>query len=88
MDHRVEHRGVAHAIAEARLRQQVGSLGHRLHAASHAHLHVAGADRLVEEDRGPQPRSAHLVDGLRGDLLGDASLDLGLTRGDLALPRL
>ena len=31
------------------------------------------------------PGGAHLVDRLRGHLLGDAPLDLGLARGDLAL---
>ncbi len=85
VDHRVEHLGVAHAVAEARLRQQVGRLRHRLHAAAHADLHVARADRLVEDHRGAQPRGADLVDRLRGDLLGDARLDLRLARGDLAL---
>ncbi len=88
VDHRVEHLRVAHAVAEARLRQQVGSLGHRLHAAADADLHVAGADRLVEDHRRAQPRRADLVDRLRGDLLGDAGLDLRLARGDLPLPGL
>ena len=36
---------VAHAEAEARLRQQVRRLRHRLHAAADADLEVAGADR-------------------------------------------
>ena len=88
VDHRVEDLGVAHAVAEAALGHQVGGLGHRLHAAAHADLHIAGADRLVEQHARPQPRRADLVDRLRGDLLGDARLDLGLARGDLALARL
>ena len=36
MDHRVERLGVAHAVAEARLLQQVRRARHRLHAARHA----------------------------------------------------
>ena len=85
VDHRVEHLRVAHAVAEARLRQQIRSLGHRLHAPADADLQVAGADRLVEDHRRAQPRGADLVDRLRGDLLGDAGLDLGLARGNLSL---
>ena len=46
---------------------------------------VAGADRLVGEAERAHARGADLVDRLRGDLLGDAALDLGLARGDLAL---
>ncbi len=46
---------------------------------------VARANRLVEDHGGADARGAHLVDRLGGDLLGDARLDLGLTRGDLAL---
>ena len=88
VDHRVEHLGVAHAIAEARLRQQIGGLRHRLHAAADTDLEVAGADRLVEDHRRPQPRRADLVDRLGGDLLGNPRLDLGLARGDLPLTRL
>ncbi len=85
VDHRVERLDVAHAKPEARAREKVGSLGHRLHAAGDADLHVARADRLVEDHGGAHARGADLVDGLRGDLLGDAGLDLGLARGDLTL---
>ena len=42
VDHRVERLGVAHAIAEPGLRQQVRRLRHRLHAAAHADLDLAG----------------------------------------------
>ena len=85
VDHRVERLDVAHAKAEARAREQVGGLGHRLHAAADADLHVAGADRLVDDRRRAQAGGADLVDRLGGDLLGDAGLDLGLARGDLPL---
>ena len=85
VDHRVERLHVAHAKAEARAGEQIGRLGHRLHAAADADLHVAGADRLVEDHRRAQARGADLVDRLRGDLLGDAGLDLRLAGGDLTL---
>ena len=74
MDHRVQRLGVAHAVAEARLGQQVGRPRHRLHAAADADLDVARADRLVEQHRRAQARGAHLVDGLAGDLLGMPAL--------------
>ncbi len=83
--HRVERLHVAHPEAEARVRQQVGRLAHRLHAAGDGDVEVAGADRLVGEAERAHARGADLVDRLRGDLLRDAALDLGLARGDLAL---
>ncbi len=85
MDHRVEHLRVAHAVAEAGLWEQIGRLGHRLHAPADADLQVASANRLVEHDRRAQPGGADLVDRLGGDLLGDVGLDLRLARGDLSL---
>ncbi len=45
-------------------------------------------DRVVEQAGRADARRAHLVDRLRGDLLGDPALDLGLPGGDLALPGL
>lgn len=83
--HRVERLDVAHPEAEARVRQQVRSLAHRLHAAGDGDLEVAGADRLVGDPERAHARGTDLVDGFRGDLLRDAALDLGLARGDLAL---
>ena len=85
VDHRVERLAVAHAKAEARLREQVGS---------------AATSTPCRRRRRPRPRrhgspgraadrahagGADLVDRLRGDLLRDAGVDLGLSRGDLAL---
>ena len=58
---------------------------HRLHAAADRDLDVAGADRGVEDADRADARGADLVDRLRGDLLRDAGLDLGLARGDLPL---
>ena len=83
--HRVDRADVAHAEAEAGARQQVGRLAHRLHAAGDGDLGVAGADRHVGDAERAHARGADLVDRLRGDLLGDAALDLGLARGDLPL---
>jgi hypothetical protein len=88
VDHRVEGLGVAHAVAEPRLRQQVGRLRHRLHAAPDGDLHLARADLRVQDRRRPDAGGADLVDRLGGDLLRDPGLDLGLAGGDLALTRL
>src|SRR5680860_1120464 len=85
VDHRVDRLDVAHPVAEAGARQQVRRAAHRLHAAGHGDLGVAGADRRVGEPERAHARGADLVDRLRRDLLGDAALDLGLARGDLAL---
>ena len=88
MDHRVERLHVPHAGAEARLREHVGRLRHRLHPARDGDLDVAGADRGVEHAGRAHAGGADLVDRLRGDLLGDAGVDLRLARGDLAGARL
>ena len=83
--HRVDGADVAHAKAEASAGQQVGRLAHRLHPPGHRDLSVAGADREVGDADRAHARGADLVDRLRGHLLGDAALDLGLARGDLPL---
>ena len=84
VDHRVERLHVAHAGAEARLREHVGRLRHRLHPAGDGDLDVTGADRGVEHAGGAHARGADLVDRLGGDLLRDPGVDLRLARRDLA----
>ena len=86
--HRVERLRVAHPVAEASLLEQVGSARHRLHAARHGQVEVAGAHCLVDDPGRAQPGRADLVDGLAGDLLRDSGLDLRLSARDLALPGL
>jgi hypothetical protein len=81
--HRVDQRDVAVLEALARLRQHVRGLGHRLHAARHDDLELAGADQLVGQRDGIQAREADLVDRQRRNIHGDAALDRGLPRGDL-----
>jgi hypothetical protein len=85
VDHGVQRLGVAHAVAEAGLGQQVGRAGHRLHAAAHGDVEVPRTDRGVEDPGRAHARGADLVDRLGADLLGDPGLDLGLAGGDLAL---
>jgi hypothetical protein len=83
--HRVERGDVAHPEAEASVGKQVRRLAHRLHAAGDDDFGIAAANRQVGDPERPHAGGADLVDRLRGDLLGDAALDLGLARGDLAL---
>ena len=49
--HVVEHLLVAHAIASARLGQQVGRIGHRFHAAGDHDVHAAGDEQVVRQHR-------------------------------------
>ena len=61
-----------------------GRVAHRLHAAGHRDLDVAGLDALVREHHRLQARAAHLVDGQRGDVVGEPALERRLARRRLA----
>ena len=54
LDHAVERLGVAHAVAEAGVVEQVGRLRHRLHAPRHGHVEVAGPHGLLHDPRRAQ----------------------------------
>jgi len=82
--HRVDHLDRAVLVAAARPGQQVGRLGHRLLAAGHDDVELAGPDELVGQRDGVQARQAHLVDRERRDAERDAGLVRGLASGDLA----
>jgi hypothetical protein len=88
VDHRVGDLAVPHAIALARLLQQVGRLGHRLHPAGDDHLGVTRLDHLVGEVDGVDPREADLVDGHRRDRHRDATVDGRLAGRHLTGPGL
>ena len=86
--HRVDQGAVAEPVAGAGAGEQVGRLGHRLHAAGHHDVGVAGVDEEVGQVDGVEARQADLVDGggRHGDR--DAGLGRGLAGGDLAGPGL
>ena len=86
VDHRVEHLGVAHAVAEAGLASagRAPSTSTPCRRPPPTSRSPARTSESIDPG-GADARGADLVDGLRGDLLGDAALDLGLARRDLAL---
>ena len=83
-----EHVVVGHVMADPRARavllEQIGRVGHRLHAAGDDHVGIAGADRLVAHDHRLHARAADLVDGGRLDRGREAGLDRRLPRRRLA----
>ena len=84
--HRVDQRHVAVLEALARLRQQVGRVGHRLHAAGDHDLDLTGADQLVGHRDRVQAREADLVDGDRRQVQRQARGHAGGAGGVLAGP--
>jgi hypothetical protein len=58
--------------------QQIGRIAHRLHAASHRNLDVAGGDALCRQHDGLEPGAADLVDGQRGDVIRQPAVQRGL----------
>ena len=82
--HAVADHVVADAGAAAVLGQQVGGVGHALHAAGDDDLGGAGGQRVVRHDRRLHARAAHLVDGGRLHRLGQARAQRRLARRRLA----
>ena len=70
--HVVEHRDVAVLVAGPAVHQQVRRLGHRLLAAGHHHVELAGPNQLVSQRDGVDAGQAHLVDGQRRHVPADA----------------
>ena len=83
-DHVVEELAVAEPVAEARLREQVGRVRHRLHPAGDDDVVEAGADHQVGDLDRADRRRAHLVDRVGGNLLRDPRADRRLPGGRLA----
>ena len=69
---------IAHAVACASFRQQVGSIAHALHAACHKGLVVAGTDRLGGQHDRLQTRATHFIDGKGRKIVWQASMNGGL----------
>jgi hypothetical protein len=76
---------VTHAVAAAALEQQVGRVGHALHAAGDHHLVGARQQHVVGEHRGLHAGAAHLGERHRPRALGQATLEGSLPGGSLPL---
>ena len=74
---------VAVLVAGALAEQQVRGVGHRLHAAGHHDVELAGPDELVGQGDRVQAGEADLVDGQRRHGHRDAGLDRRLAGRDL-----
>ena len=88
VDHVVEHLAVPEPVAKPGLRQQVGSVRHRLHAAGDDDVVLAAADHQVGDLDRADRRGAHLVDRVGRDLLRDPRAYRGLPRRCLPRTRL
>ena len=84
--HVIEDAVMADAIAAARLGQQIGRVGHALHAAGHHDLGRAGVDDVVRQHGGLHAGAADLVDGGGAGGIRQAGAARGLPRRRLALP--
>jgi hypothetical protein len=83
VDHDVDELSVAHPIAASCLRQRVGRVRHRLHAAGDGEVVLAAADVVRRVHHRFESRSAHFVDRDRPGADRHAGVDAGLPRGGL-----
>ena len=72
--HGVDELGVAHPVSGPGAGQQVGRVGHGLHAAGDHDVGVAGVDQQVGQVDGVEAGEAHLVDGGAGTVMGIPAL--------------
>jgi hypothetical protein len=84
VDHRIEYFAMPHAEPVPDALEQIRAVAHRLHAAGHRDLDVAGRDPLRGEHDGLQAGAAHLVDRERRHVIAEAAAQRGLARRRLA----
>src|SRR5207248_666845 len=80
LDHRVDDLAVAHAVAQARLIEQVRRVAHALHAAGDDDLRLARVDQERAQVDRFEGGAADLVNAERGYMRGQASLEGRLPR--------
>jgi hypothetical protein len=80
----VTHQHVTELTAGALVGQQMRRIGHRLHAAGHHDVELAGPDQLVGQGDRVQAGEAHLVDGESRRRHRDSGRDGRLPGRDLA----
>ncbi len=86
-EHVVDDLAMAEPVAAARAVEQIGRVGHALHAARHRDFGAAGEDQVMGEHRGLHAGAAHLVDRGGAGGRGQSRAERRLARGRLALPR-
>jgi hypothetical protein len=84
-EHVVLDLGMAEPGAAAHFRQQVGRVGHALHAAGNDDVRRPRVQRIIGQHHRLHPGAAHLVDGGAGHGMRQAGGDRGLARRGLAL---
>ena len=83
--HVVEHLPVAHAVTTTPLEQQIGCIGHALHAARHHHILAAHLQHVVRPHGSLHARAAHFGQSNGPRTLGQAPLEGRLAGWRLAL---
>ena len=83
VDHRIVDRVVTEAVSAARFQQQIGRVGHGLHAAGDGDVGLAAGDHLIREIDRIDPGETHLVDDRRRCRHRYAALDGRLPRRGL-----
>ena len=84
-EHVIHDLAMAEPVAAARAVEQIGRVGHALHAAGHRDLRAAGEDQVMGEHRRLHAGAAHLVDRGRAGGKGQPRAERRLARGRLAL---
>src|SRR6059058_4931755 len=87
MNDRVYNLAIAHAVPRARLRQQVRSIAHALHAAGHKRLLIARAYRLRRQHHSLQAGATHLIHSKRRNIDRKPGVNRGLSRRRLSNTR-
>ncbi len=84
-EHVIDNPVMTGAVAAARFRQQIGRIGHALHAAGHHDLGRAGADDVMRQHGGLHAGAADLVDRRRSRRVRQFGAARGLPRRSLTL---
>ena len=85
-EHVIDHLAMAEAIAGARPVEQIGRVGHALHAAGDDDIGAAGEDQVMGEHGRLHARAAHFVDRRRARRSGQPGAEPRLPGGRLSLP--
>ena len=85
-EHVILHLAMAHAVAATRLGQQVGRIGHALHAAGHDNVRPTERDLIGTDHHRLHAGAADLGNGRARHRVWNAGMDGGLPCGRLPQP--